>query len=384
MKDERTTEYIERMKKIGLGAEARLRMREELEAFADFHGVRIAEEVRSIDEVQRTSVFSLFISSHSRIMKATLLIALMVGMGGSSLAAQNALPGDLLYPVKVHVNENVRGAFALDANTKATLQLALLEERLQEAKELSASGKLHGEVEADVLATIATQVDKTVRAANEAEAETGAEVRLAVSQELTSFSNWIAAVPASAHARTQTDTSASIAAKSGATDDADVMAMSAIGIELAGEISVADIVAQAQTRLEALQKTIRGAVALSAEVRAEFEAQLKAASELVTKAQADLRANAEAQAEANAQKAHEILGEVESSLSLMGEVQIDFNTGHIIGIDLSGNSSNGGGTSGSVDGNAGVDIDVPSYDDVMIDPAFDAGASGSAEGSFGF
>lgn len=384
MKDERTTEYLERMKKIGLGTEARLRMREELEAFADFHGVRIVAEVRSIDEVQRTSVFSLFISSHSRIMKATLLIALMVGMGGSSLAAQNALPGDFLYPVKVHVNENVRGAFALDADTKATLQLALLEERLEEAKELSASGKLHGEVEADVLATIATQVDKTVRAANEAEAETGAEVRLAVSQELTSFSNRIAAVPASAHARTQTDTSASIAAKSGATDDADVMAMSAIGIELAGEISVADIVAQAQTRLEALQKTIRGAVALSAEVRAEFEAQLKAASELVTKAQADLRANAEAQAEANAQKAHEILGEVESSLSLMGEVQIDFNTGHIIGIDLSGNSSNGGGTSGSVDGNAGVDIDVPSYDDVMIDPAFDAGASGSAEGGFGF
>src|SRR3989338_3749649 len=46
------------------------------------------------------------------IMAIALLIALFVG-GGTSLAAENSLPGDPLYHVKVGINEEVRGWLSL-------------------------------------------------------------------------------------------------------------------------------------------------------------------------------------------------------------------------------------------------------------------------------
>lgn len=366
MNEHEKTAYLATLKKASLSKEAKFRMREELSAFADLHAVRVEGNERSIDEMQSVSVFALFTNySTARIMKATLLVALMVGLGGgTSLAAQNTVPGDLLYPVKVHVNENVQSAFALDANAKANLELALLQERVEEAKRLSDEGKLHGQVEAQVQTMIAAQVDKAVSAANSADAQIGADVRVAVSDVLSAFSNRLALVQDSGNARIGMEMSQSASAKTDS-DDVMMMSISAFGTsELAGDISAQSILEQAETRLEALQKTLNGAIAMSVEIKAELQAQLKTASEFIVKAQADMKAGAEAQAEQSAQQAHEIMGEVESALSLMGEVKIDMNTGHIIGIDLQGNTSSGGGTSGS----SGIGTDSAGSMEVHIDP----------------
>lgn len=380
MNEQEKTAYLATLKKASLSKEAKLRMREELASYADFHGVRMEEGSRSIGEMQSSSVFALITNfSRTRIMKATLILALMVGLGGgTSFAAQQSVPGDTLYPVKVHVNENVRTAFAFDANAQAKLQAGILQERLEEAQALAARGKLEGEVEASVQAHVAAQVDKTIAASEKADAEVAAQVRVAVSDALRSFSTRLAVGETGKESHTGTSVGMALptAAKNGvAMDrgmDADVMTMSAFGTsEIAGEISVESIVAQAQARLEALQKTIRAAVGMGAEVKAQFEAQLQAASTLVTEAQAHLKTGAEAQAESSVQRAHEIMGEIESALSLMGAVEIDLNTGHIIGIDLSGNTSGGAGVSGS---NGGADVDTgatfeggASLEDDMID-----------------
>ena len=370
MKDDRTTEYLDSLKSVSLRDEVRLTMREELEAYADLHGVRVAEEDRSIGVVQKYSVFALFTNLNTRNMKATLLIALMLTAGGTSFAAQDAVPGELLYPVKIGVNENIRSAVAFDADAKAKLQAALLAERLEEAQTLAQEGKLEGNLAVEVRKNIQTQFDRTYLASVEADTEVGAEVRTQVAQSLSTFqssmeSGMLAQADSEISAEYAADAAlnlstldSSLAMENSAdimSDDAGVAMM--MTTKLAGEIDPAVIVENADARLKALQKTISQTAELGAEVRAEFEAQLDDAAEFMITAQAELAADAEAEAEEAAQKANEVLGEIESALSLMGQVEIDMNTGHIIGIDLSGDAQIDdqvdGALDGSVDTNTG-------------------------------
>ena len=68
---------------------------------------------------------------------------LLVGLGGgTAYAAQDALPGNPLYAVKVHVNENIQTALATTPEAKAAVNTQLAQERLQEAEELAAQGNL--------------------------------------------------------------------------------------------------------------------------------------------------------------------------------------------------------------------------------------------------
>ena len=52
-----------------------------------------------------------------RLLRGALALVLC---GGTAYAAESALPGDILYPVKLHVDETVQGAFAVtDAEKRA-------------------------------------------------------------------------------------------------------------------------------------------------------------------------------------------------------------------------------------------------------------------------
>jgi hypothetical protein len=391
MKEKETTEYLERLKHIGLKPEVKARMRDELGAFADFHvvphagaHVRMATEARSID-VQRQSVFTLFNYSQLRLMKATLLIALMVGLGGTSFAAQNSIPGDLLYPIKTNVNENVRAALAIGADSEARLQADILKERLEEAQTLAARGELKGDLAADVNVALTSQLERTLTASAKADASTDAEVRTGVSDALASFTadlestgsidtNFLADI--SSNLNTYVATILDGSAQSAA-DTAVAMKM---GIEMAGEIDIDAIVAQAKDRLDTLESTIEAAAQMNAQAKADFEAKLEDAGEFVVKAQTDLKADADAKAEESANKAHEILGEIESALSLMGAVTIDQATGFIIDIDLNKKPEE----SVIIDSQTGLDINGgASLENDMIDTNAGAGTSGSAAGSLG-
>ena len=59
-------------------------------------------------------------------------------MGGTvSFAAENTVPGDALFTVKVHVNENVRGVVAVTSKAKAEWEVRLVERRLEEVEKLA-------------------------------------------------------------------------------------------------------------------------------------------------------------------------------------------------------------------------------------------------------
>lgn len=76
-----------------------------------------------------------------KYMAIVLILALLFG-GSASLAAENTVPGDTLYPIKVNVNEEVRGWLTFSQEAKADWQASRAERRLEEAEQLAVQGKL--------------------------------------------------------------------------------------------------------------------------------------------------------------------------------------------------------------------------------------------------
>lgn len=71
---------------------------------------------------------------------------LLIGVGaGVSYAAENSLPGDWLYPVKINVNEKVAATLAVSAEDQARLQATQAARRLREAETLAANLRLDAE-----------------------------------------------------------------------------------------------------------------------------------------------------------------------------------------------------------------------------------------------
>lgn len=77
-----------------------------------------------------------------RFMPALAAILIVMLGAGTTYAAQAALPGDLLYTIKVGVNEPVREALAVSAESKVAFHTEVAETRLEEAEALAAEGRL--------------------------------------------------------------------------------------------------------------------------------------------------------------------------------------------------------------------------------------------------
>jgi hypothetical protein len=79
----------------------------------------------------------------------SLALILLVG-AGTAFAAEGSLPGDLLYPIKVSVNEKVLTGIALSPKARAITEARLLERRLEEAAELGAKGEFSPEASVEL------------------------------------------------------------------------------------------------------------------------------------------------------------------------------------------------------------------------------------------
>lgn len=108
------------------------------------------ESVRMESHVRHNSQRSQLINFIFKPLKPMPIFAVFIIMalagGGVSLAAEGTLPGDILYPVKVNINEEVRAAltFSEEASTKWEVRRA--ERRLEEAQELAFGAEVKEEV----------------------------------------------------------------------------------------------------------------------------------------------------------------------------------------------------------------------------------------------
>lgn len=109
---------------------------------------------------------------------APLAVVLLVG-SGTAYAAEGALPGEVLYPVKIYVNESVKVSLATTPAKEAEVHATLAERRVVEAQELAAEGRL----DATTTEALALDIEKHVAVA-EAKADEAEETDKGKGREL--------------------------------------------------------------------------------------------------------------------------------------------------------------------------------------------------------
>lgn len=80
----------------------------------------------------------------------SLVLTVMLG-GGVSLAANHALPGDVLYPFKISVNERVEEVLTSTGDARIDGHVLAMERRLEEATALATKGRLDTQTQAQLI-----------------------------------------------------------------------------------------------------------------------------------------------------------------------------------------------------------------------------------------
>lgn len=118
---------------------------------------------------QRTYVFT-YLARPLPMFAAALIIFLS---GGTSIAANGALPGDTLYPIKVRVNEELRGVLTVSPQNKAQWAIERAERRIDEAAHLALKDALPASTRERLNAQAAVHTARAAALLAAAETDTG-------------------------------------------------------------------------------------------------------------------------------------------------------------------------------------------------------------------
>lgn len=110
-------------------------IKQELITFMNANPVRIENPGRHI----------FYTLTHKHMFAGALVGIILAVSGGVSYAAQGALPGDILYPIKVNINEEIRASLTFDKEAKAEYEAQRYGRRISEAIILADQGALDAE-----------------------------------------------------------------------------------------------------------------------------------------------------------------------------------------------------------------------------------------------
>ncbi|HRH55850.1 MAG TPA: DUF5667 domain-containing protein [Candidatus Paceibacterota bacterium] len=170
---------FEQLKRITLASETRARVRAALSEYADLHTM---PERGAAPALSPLSVF--FSRTRSVYAGALALVLVIAGGTQASLAAEGSLPGDLLYPLKVSLNEPVAMVLSVSSEQKAELSARFASRRVDEATALSSEGKLDDVAAAELATRFDTHVDRVAKETQTLEARGELAVSLAVRTDL--------------------------------------------------------------------------------------------------------------------------------------------------------------------------------------------------------
>lgn len=158
---------------IALEVHEKALMRERLVTYMSYRPLRAHRHSPFTHLLQAFDAIPLTILSYFRVrhVSGALIIAIFVttSMVGVSSAATHALPGDILYPVKVNINEEVQGVLITSSEARVAWEQERAERRLEEAGQLAAAGKLDAETQAQVSHLFSTQATKVFAQVQEIE-----------------------------------------------------------------------------------------------------------------------------------------------------------------------------------------------------------------------
>lgn len=175
---------------IKLREDERHELRQRLLSYMEYHPLPQSDGLKSARTSNTVSlgVFIKYISKGHVMGRVAGLVSVFL-LVLVPVMAENALPGETLYPVKVRFNEELRGALASSPYQKIEWETELLERRVTEANLLADSGRLTPAVEAGVAVAIKQHSDAakksidSIRVSDESEAAF-AEIALASALEV--------------------------------------------------------------------------------------------------------------------------------------------------------------------------------------------------------
>lgn len=126
---------------------------------AEYRGMKPLPETvsRSLDGA-RAHTFNFFALRGGTVFASFMLFA-VIGIS-SAAAAEGAVPGDLLYPIKTAVNESAREALTFTASARAEVSAWKAERRLEEARVLALRGGLTEDRKARLEANFARHAEQ--------------------------------------------------------------------------------------------------------------------------------------------------------------------------------------------------------------------------------
>ncbi|OGF82091.1 hypothetical protein A2924_03090 [Candidatus Giovannonibacteria bacterium RIFCSPLOWO2_01_FULL_44_16] len=150
-----------------LTPEEKSEIRREVLLFAKSHPVRNYAGIRPL--FKGAILFDLLNLSFKPMM-AGLLLFLAISFG-TGAAAEYSLPGDMLYPVKIRINEEARAVLSFSDESKADWELERSDRRLTEAEKLASSGGFNDEIRLKIEANFEAQADKVNKRISKFESE---------------------------------------------------------------------------------------------------------------------------------------------------------------------------------------------------------------------
>ncbi len=150
-----TEQFNKQANKVSLRASERADLRERLVTYMEYHPLPASMQTEK-SVVAPGIVSQPFISLpinwfYMRSAATAFSVFLMIAV---PVAAEYTKPGDVLYPVKIRFNEEVRSSLTLDPYEKIEWETERIERRIAEARLLAQEGELTDEREAEVVAAV--------------------------------------------------------------------------------------------------------------------------------------------------------------------------------------------------------------------------------------
>lgn len=379
---------FEEAKKVALTKAEKAHVRKELLSFMQKNPVREIERFR----LPLWRLHNPFYFLTPQRMPIITLILVLVMSFGTAFAAESSLPGDALYPFKIHVNEEVEAWFALSDKAKAELQSDLSARRLEESEKLASSAELNADLKSSIASNFAAHADLLKESIAKLQADNESDLASDISSHFEASLRAHAKVLASLRSNAESDTRNAIddlmqgvnvqieaVAKVRAEAESDVVSKpkqeesqpaseSSSESSAKGEANV-EVRAAAEGKLNAASNKIdevgkfieNHKVELSADVYAEAQARLKNSESLVAEGKAKLEAKAYAEAFMYFQNAHRTAEEAQAFATALLELHLNA-SGRAEGSAEGSSSSSGGSgsssSSSSASGSTSADVEV--------------------------
>lgn len=325
--------FKQKIKKMNMAQNEKDKVRGHILAAMNNYPVRNSNQSRHI--LRKAYGGNLFITKNFMYTKVIIALVILLGGGGTVAAAENSLPGSPLYPVKIHVNENVRGALAVTAEQQARWDARVIERRMQEAAKLSADGTLSAEVETELQADVKEHTESMKENFVKLESRGDVQVRNDIAAELDgvlkAYTGTSATVDSIINADVQNKLSPLLNLKSNIQGDVEINseATNESNSELKSNSNteIRNSVEAEINSLTAIRDEIKSSSSqVTADLKSRTKASLNTSAEVVTNAESSLKTQFDSVLSTLVNSLIALRAEVKSLLDIKSELDVNVDT----------------------------------------------------------